>query len=171
MNHLCLIWSKSSCCILQIDKSFLNDFIDLILSNPAKILCSCNCKYFSIFLNLIVFQQWNKSSCFCIDTFNCLSSFSDNQTDQSRWDLNFHDKWTICSSTCHFTLSFNDCIKLLSDSFYSIWITLNENISCLRPWSTSCSNLDLFSTWSLTNCFDSLTFFTNDQSYTFIWNL
>ena len=171
MNHLCFICSKSSCCILQIYKPFLDDFIDLILSDPAKIFCSCNCKNFSIFLNLIIFSQWNKSSCFCIDTFNCLSSFSDDQTDQSCWDLNFHYKWTICSTTCHFTLSFNNCIKLLSHSFYSIWITLNENVSCLRAWGTSCSNLDLLSARSFTDCLDSLSLFTNNQSYTFIWNL
>lgn len=171
LNHLCFICTKSSCCILQINKSFLNDFINLIFCNPTKIFCSCNCKNLSIFLNLIIFSQWNKSSCFCVDTFNRLSSFSDNQSDQSCWDLNFHLIWTVCSSTCHFSLSFNDCIQLLSDSFYCIWVTFNENVSCLRTWGTSCSDLHLISARSLTDCLDSLSFFTNNQTNTFIRDL
>ncbi len=171
VNHFGFICCESSCGVLQIYQSLLHDLIDFVFCDPTQVFRSWNCQDFSRFGTGLFFAQTHKCTCLCVDSFDCLPSFTDYKSDQSCGDFDLHTMRTSGGSTCHFTLRLNNCVQLFSHSFHCIWITLDKNISCLWSRSTTSCNLHFLSSRSLSNGFNCLPFFSNDQSHTLIGDL
>ncbi len=77
LDHFRFVLCKSVR-VLQVYQSFLNDFVDLILSNQTQILGSWNGQQLPISAGWLLFAQANESSCLCINPLDCFSSLSNN---------------------------------------------------------------------------------------------
>lgn len=164
LNHLGLIRSKSSSCVLQVNQTFLDNLIYLIPSDIAQILGSWYIKNFSILSVYwwLIFAQTYESTCFCVYTFDGLTAFTDDQSDQSCRHLDFHSVWTCCGTACHLSLGLYNSIQLLSDPFDGLGVSLYENISGFAAWGTASSNLYFLGARSLSNGLDSLPLLTDN---------
>jgi hypothetical protein len=140
MDHFSFILSQTSW-ILQVNETFLNYFLNLILSNQTKIFSTCNSYNFSSLFGVFIFTQTNKCTCFSVNTFDSLSSLSYNQSNQPDRDLKFYFIRSINSSTVHFSLCFNNQIQFFSDSLNWFRVSLDKNISSFSPRSTRSCNL------------------------------
>jgi hypothetical protein len=134
-DHLGLVLGQSSR-VLEVHQSFLDDLVDLVLSNEAEIFSSGDGENLSVPLRVLVLAEADKGSSFGVDSLDGLSSFADDQSDQSDRDFHFDFVRTVYCPAVHLSLGFNNEVELLPDSLDRFRVTLNENISGFGIGST-----------------------------------
>jgi hypothetical protein len=155
---------------LEVHQSFLDDLVDLVLSNEAEIFSSGDGENLSVPLRVLVLAEADKGSSFGVDSLDGLSSFADDQSDQSDRDFHFDFVRTVYCPAVHLSLGFNNEVELLPDSLDRFRVTLNENISGFGIGSTWGCHLHFVCSWLFGDVFDCLPFFAYHQTDAFVWD-
>jgi hypothetical protein len=115
VDHLGFVVGESSG-VLQVDQTFLDDLLDLVLGDEAEVFGAGDGDYLTGLLGVLILVEADEGPRLRVYAFDGLPPFADYQADQSHWHLQFDFVGPVHCSAVHLPLGLHDQVQLLSHS-------------------------------------------------------